>query len=505
MPFNKIFRTMILIAFCGYLFSSCITIDKSVGSDYVPESQLLKVKTAKFRVPVELKMLDSLQGSSDNYSTVGAFNTSKFGVANFATAGNICPNTSKWDVGEDPKVISTSITFTLAAANATLSTSTINTPSSYYNPYYSYYSSYYSYYYPTYSTTNETTSSITRTSIIFDPSQEGITQNFHIYRLKKALDSTQSYTTSITEADYIPVELNTSPATYFGGDSVSVYLSNEFGQELLSSSQTERDSLQLFAKTYGGLYITCDAPVNLDAGRLNLFDMGGISINVKYNFKPTWGENLERKDTTASFAFGYGGCLNTSSYGSKYLETTEQLEKLPIEGAAGINPYVNIASLKDTLDKWAADNNIDPSKVIISKATLIFPFEFPDNLEMIEYKYPSYLFPAYRTAASDTTDTQYYFPYADYNLSGSTMGAMNRSLGQYNCEVSSTMQKIMNMDKEELGDKYNFWLYPLMYETDEYYGTTYYYIDNYSYFMGEINGPKAERYPMLEIVYAVMD
>ena len=63
----------------------------------------------------------------------------------------------------------------------------------------------------------------------------------------------------------------------------------------------------------------------------------------------------------------------------------------------------------------------------------------------------------------------------------------------------------MNMQKSELGTKYDFWLYPLMYETDETYGTTYYYIDNYSYFMGEINGPKAERYPELKIVYAVME
>ena len=41
-------------------------------------------------------------------------------------------------------------------------------------------------------------------------------------------------------------------------------------------------------------------------------------------------------------------------------------------------------SLKDTLDKWASDNGIDPAKVLISKATMVFPFEFPDNLEMME-------------------------------------------------------------------------------------------------------------------------
>ncbi len=497
-----------MMAVIGPLFFSCISVDKSVGSEYVPESQLLKVKIAKFRVPVELRMADSIQGSSTTYATVGAFNTEKFGVAKFGTAGNVCPNSTSWDTGKDAKIISTSMTMTLAEANASFSSSSGSSsymPSSYYNPYYSYYYSYYSYYYPTFSTTNETTSSITRTSIILEPSQEGITQNFHVYRLKEPLDSTMEYTNSLTERDFIQTDLCKSAAVYFGGDSISFYLSNEYGQELLSSTQEERDSLELFTKNHGGLYITCDSPAGINTGRLNLFSLGGITVNVKYNFQPTWGENLERKDTTATFAFGYGGCLNTSNMGSQNLATAQQLEKLPVEGNAGINPYVNMRSLKDSIDIWAAKNNIDPSKILISKATIVFPFEFPTDLEMVEYRYPSYLFPAQRKSASDATSSLYYYPYEDYNLSGSTMGAMNRSLNQYSCEVSSTMQKVINMKKEELGSKYDFWLYPLMYETDEYYGNTYYYIDNYSYFMGEINGPKAERYPELEIIYAVMD
>ncbi|MBR5857154.1 MAG: hypothetical protein IKY70_07760, partial [Bacteroidales bacterium] len=437
MQFKNILKTLILMAAMGHLLFSCITVDKSVGSDYVPESQLLKVKIARFRIPVELKTLDSLQGSSMNYATVGAFNTSEFGIAKFGTAGNVCPNSTSWDTGKDAKIISTYITMTLATPNASLNSSNASTNSSYYNPYsyyydpYSYgygygygydyygYGGYYGYgsYYPSYSTSSEMVSSIARTSIIMDPSQNGITQNFHVYRLKEAIDSTQLYTNSLTEENYIPVELNTSAATYFGGDSISFYISNEYGEELLKATEEEKDSLKLFVEGHGGLYITCDSPMNIDAGRLNLFSLGGITVNIKYNFQPTWDEGLERKDTTASFAFGYGGCLNTSSYSSKHLETTQQLEKLPIEGVAGINPYVNMNSLKDTLDKWAADNGIDPSKILISKATMIFPFEFPDNLEMLEYRYPTYLFPAYRAASADTTVTgKYYYPYNDYNL-----------------------------------------------------------------------------------------
>ena len=42
-------------------------------------------------------------------------------------------------------------------------------------------------------------------------------------------------------------------------------------------------------------------------------------------------------------------------------------------------------------------------------------------------------------------------------------------------------------------------------ESDSYYGTTYYYTNNYSYFKAILNGPKAERYPELRLVYAVLE
>ena len=185
--------------------------------------------------------------------------------------------------------------------------------------------------------------------------------------------------------------------------------------------------MDLFVENFGGLFIACDAPTTPDGGRLNLFSQGGITINIKCNFQPTWDENLERKDTTITMAFAYGYCLNISSYGSHSLQTNEPLERLPIEGAGGIAPYLDMQSFKDSLDTWAAKEGYDPSKIVIARATAVLPYEFPSDINLLEYRYPSSLFPAHRDFKDDTTLVKYYYPIDDYDLVGSSLGAINRS------------------------------------------------------------------------------
>lgn len=467
MQFKDTLRTLIFSATACLLTFSCITVDKSLGSQYIPDDHELKVYTASFRLPVELKMMDSLQGISTSFTTIGAFQSNEFGVSKFASATNICPTSTTLDLGKDPVIISTYLSMSLATVTST--------------------------------------STLAATSIIMDPSQEGITQNFNIYRLKKKIDTTTLYINSITEEDYDHTPLNISAATYFGGDSLKVYLNNALGTELLTATPEELDSLDLFMDKFKGLYITCDTPAaGLNGGRLNIFSRSASYLYLRYNFQPTWEEGLERKDTLIALAFGQGYCLNTSTYGSSHLETTEPLDVLPVEGAGGINPYVNIQSLKDTIDNWIAKKGYDPTKVLVAKASIILPFEMPENIDLIPYRYPTYLFPTHRTQVNDATAAKYYYLFDDYGSTSNPLGAMNRSLFNYTCDLSTTIQQIINKEKSELDDTYNFWIYPLMSETDANYGTTTYLIDNNSYFMGKINGPKADRYPELKIVYAVM-
>ena len=469
MQFKDTLRAITLTAFSCLLVFSCITVDKTIGSDYIPENQKMEIKSASIKLPVTVKMTDSLQGITSTYSTIGAFRTKEFGEVKFGVAGNISPTSTTLDLGEDPVIKSTYLC--LLKAEVTVG------------------------------------ASLTRSSMILDPSQEGITQNINVYRLKRLIDSTTLYTCSITEEDYDPIRLNASASTYYGGDTIKVFLDNKLGTEILNATTDELDSLDLFAKNHYGLYVTCDAPAgNQEGGRMNLFNTSISYLYLKYNFQPTWDKTIGRKDTTIGISFGYGYALNTTQQSSENLETKDELEYLPIEGMAGVVPYVDVKDLKKKLNEWAAAENIDPAKIIVSKATLIFPFELPQNLDEITYKYPAYLFPTNKKNVNDTTNVKYYYPLEDYNSTDNPLGVINRSLFHYSCDVSSTIQKIINKKEEELDITYNFWMYPLMSETDRYYGNTYYNVNNYSYFNAKINGPAhPDRQPELQIIYAVME
>lgn len=468
MQFKDTLRSLILTACSCLLVFSCITVDKTIGSDYTPDDHKLKMESVTLPLPVTVKQLDSMQGITSKYFTVGSIRTNEFGTARFGTAGNIAPISTTLDLGEDPKIISVYVQLMLAAAGDN--------------------------------------GSFNRTSIILDPSQQGITQNINVYRLKRTIDSTTLYVNSLKESDYSPSVLNTNGGTYFGGDTLKVYLDNSLGAEILTASEAELDSLDLFAEKFPGLYITCDDPAgNAEGGRLNLFDATASFLYLKYNFQPTYDKSLPRKDTTIALSFGYGYGLNTSHYDSANKQTDELLEKIPVEAMGGIAPYVDYKALKSLISGWAAENNYDESKILIAKASVEFPFELPENLDLVPYQYPTYLFPTNREFLNDTTDIKYYYLIDDYNSTDNPLGMMNRSLMHYSCDISSFIQKVTNKKLEELDNSYSFWMYPLMSETDSYYGSTSYYINNYSYFKAILNGPKAERHPELKLVYAVME
>lgn len=450
---HTLLNLALLLATASMVFS-CITVDKSLGEQYIPKDHEVYVKSAVFKLPVTTRMVDSLQGISGDYAAVGAIRTKEFGLATFATCANICPATSL-NFGKDPVI--KSIYFTAAIGNASVT----------------------------------------------EENQQSIPQDFFVYRLNKRLDSTTLYCNSITLKDCQPSPLNLSSATFFGKDSVKIYLNNAYGTELLSATQEELDSTDLFINRFKGIYITCNTPEGgLIGGRVNDFSYSSAALILKYNFQPTWADGLERKDTTVYLNFGDGYCLNTSKYDSEHLVSNEPQETLPIEGVAGVKPYIDGKALKSMLDAWAAENKYNPKNIIVAKAIFSFPFEIPADLDMSNY--PSYLFPTYRNTKQDDTLKQYYYPVLDVNSSGNSLGVLNRSLSEYSGSFSSTIQKMINTEASKLGPKYNLWMAPIYSMEDPYYGTISYVLDTYSYSVGNINGPKAARYPTLTLVYSVI-
>lgn len=468
MQIKRAFKVSFLLLAILVAATGCITVDKSVGDKYIPEEHYLKVALDTFMLPLGTKATDSIQTISSAYMTVGAIRTKEFGLTRFGTAGNLCPLSTAYDFGEAPELKSIYMVVPLAKTSSN--------------------------------------STMTRTTVYMDQSQAKITQNINVYRLNKYVDSTMLFNNSLKEGDYSPVPINTNAIVYTGGDSLRIYLNKSLGEELLTATKEELKDFGKFTKRFGGLYITADAPLGEETGgRMSMFSRTATILYMKINFKPTWDKELERKDTLLTFSFGNGYCLNTVSSSSAPALDPRQLTQIPVEGSAGINPYIDAQELKSILDNWMREKGLDGSKVVVSKATMQFPFEIPSDIEELEYNYPPYLFPVRRKYINDTSSTKYYFPFDDNGSKGNPIGIMNRSLKSYICDMTSTVQDFFSKEAPEIGSDYNIWLYPIVQETDPLYGSVSISTDQISYFNGRVNGQAAGRAPFLTVLYTVLN
>ncbi len=456
MQFKATFQKLILLLFFTSIVASCITVDKSVGDNYVPEDQLFDVKFADIELPISVNSMDSLQAFSTTYMTVGAMRTEEFGLYEVGSMANLAPlsyDTTAIRFGDDPQIKR----IYLAAPISALST--------------------------------------------FVDGQEAIPQDIYVYRTKKAIDSTLVYSSSFTQ-DFIEEEpLNATASTFFGIDTIKVYLNNEYGAELLSATDEELDSLDLFTQRFKGIYIKSSTP-ELVGGRINLASYASAYVHIDYSFQPDEA-GAERKDTTISLHFGDYYCVNTSSYSTKDLETTVNSETLPVEGAAGVKPFISAKLLKSAIDNWALENNIsDTDKIGIISATYHLPFDIPEDFNMETY--PQYLFPTERIY-SDTTGYRYYSLIVDQYSSGNNLGLQNRSLSEYYGDFSSYIQNLIIKDTETVSMEDDIWFVNLVASYDSYTGSTTTYLDTENYYMGKINGTAAEKKPYMRIIYTVID
>lgn len=451
------FRHTIVLALAAmFMAVSCITVDKSIGQGLIPEDQDIPVFTAELDLPVELKSAQPLQGLSASESAFGAIRTPENGLVQFATVADFRPNFSGWNFGKDAVV--KEVYF------------------------------------------------LANISQIFVPEndQAGIPQIVTLHRTYRNIDSTTVFNNAFTEADYDPEPVNMSETVYFGGDSLKVILKNSFAEEILTATQQERDTLDLFLKRFKGLLIKTSVPEEgVYGGRENIINFGSGTIYISVNFQPTWAEGLVRKDTLFALTYGNQKCLNLSIYESGEMQTKDPGAVMEFEGAAGNKPYISKTALKGVIDEWLKAEGLEDKNLIIAKGSLVFPFEIPENLDMT--KYPPTLYPCNREFDT-TSNANVFYPALDVNVSGYSVGNMNRSLKEYRMDIPSIIQDFVSKDLSQLDDlTHNLWIMPITSSTDSYYGTVSYNIDLFTYYLGKLNGPAAGRSPKLQIVYSVLE
>ncbi len=489
-----------------FVFPSCIATNYTLGDALVPTSNNLYVETASIDLKIGMKSSADIQSSSYFY-VVGSVASEQFGLTTVDLAATVTPSDTGIKFGTDPRLVDAYIFLELDDTDT------------------------------------------------FTPGQENITQNLYVYPMARAMDSTMVTCSSVSDKDYIHEPIGKALLT--SRDTVIVPLDMDWARKLMSSTKAELDSMPLFIKNHYGVYLTTDTPIEgTIGGRLNNFVTANVILKVNSVNK----QNL-RRDTTITFNIGsiYNGVsTQVFKHSSKALEIgpDNNAEVLYYEGLAGIKPFIDAEVLRNSIEDWADENDIDMDKIIITRATFELPFEFPDDYRTVDNYYPQGLYPAVYSA--DSTDD-----IKRYTLLGSiyddtyNKGDINRSLLCYRPDVTYYIHSIIT--KDEIIEEDNIWLiapfeyvekssssmsdsyynpymYNSYYNPYSYYGgygyygynsynnyynnmyyyqslynmanttsTTYYYVDYMNYAIGQINGNGAKRHPKLNLTYVVLD
>ncbi|MCK9304194.1 MAG: DUF4270 family protein [Bacteroidales bacterium] len=433
------------------MISSCIDVDKSLGSDVVPGDFNLKVENMTIQVPVQMKMADSLQTIFPDYLIVGAYKDQELGTVTSDALFHFAPTIIKNDYGDNPAPISFKLYITVSQ------------------------------------------------KLVLDASEESIPQNIYLYKLKKGVDSTTVYSNSLSVNDIESTPINLGTATYYGADTLNMNLSLDFAQEILSSTQQERDSTKLFAQRFKGFVITTEPlPGSLSGGRFNIIDPSKVYLELKYRHVEV--DSLIDKDSLLYFYVPSDiPYMNRYSHSSSGLESATPQGKIMLEGLAGIKPYIDFEEVRRDMTLWAEDKGISPDRIVVAKAELRLPYEFPEEYTLMG-QYPTQLFLSTRNNNSLFNNQPFYQPVSDINIL--TTGTNNRSKQYYSLNISSYIQKILTGKKT--GKELKTWITPITQLSNSYTGEVSYLVDNVVYFKAKLNGNNDQRKPHLVMTYSVL-
>lgn len=451
MIIKNTFRSIAVLSLTTLLLISCIETDKTTGSSLIPGDHILKVNTVAFDLPVQMKLSDSLQTVYSGALVIGAYKDSDFGTMQASAAFQFRPATLKQDFGESPVAKSLKMFVNIEGKT------------------------------------------------YFNEEDRFIPQNFNVYKLIKDLDSTVFYNNSITESYYSPTPINTSGNVFFGGDTLVMDISLNYANELLMASKEERDSLDMFKKKFKGLYMTVSAkPGSLEGGRINYTAPSNIYFLMTYRHIDSK-KNIDKDSLIAYYVTDDGMHINRFQHSSKHLENKNPQDKIFIEGFAGIKPFIDFNEVKSNISKWAKQSNIDLNKLIIAKAEVRLPFEYPQDYIKLNY-YPSQVFFCTR---KDSTGSKaiLYDPLDDISYYTSN-GSINRSLKYYSLDISFYLQKVLQ--GKYSGSFLQAYIAPIFESSDYYTGATSYYIQTTLYSKAILNGNGAVNHPRLVLTYSLM-
>ena len=442
----RVLRRISLPLCLSLLLSSCITIDNSMGQDFIPDDQILSIESATFPLPIYTKSSDSLFTAptlgTAGYFLFGSCYDPIFGATHAGAVMQFYPSLSNKEYGEQPEAISLKMTI------------------------------------------------ISGGSTVLDPSQTKIPQNIYVHRVLNKISAKHAYNNALQPEDWDPIPLSQDGQVYFGSDTLVVDLSLDFARELLSVDKEIRETDSAFVQAFKGLYLrTQDAEEIPNSGRLN-----GASFN---NFWMTLTYRTKDAETDSVVVYVTQSLNNYNAIThAKTLDDAQAAPKIYFQGLAGAKPYIDFLALKENINSWAQAQNIDPKRILVSQAEIVLPYSPQLSSDELAYS-PSFIFPCTREGADTTLR---YYPIIDV-ATEYRGGVINRSQYHYSFIVTRYLQHLLKEDTFTLSP--NVWMMGVTIAQDDY-GSLSYHIDNMNYPRLIFEGTASNSPPILKLTYAVL-
>ena len=415
---------------------SCVEVNYKIGGNMIPITQMYDVYVSEAPIPeVYTRMADSLSGYSSTRVTIGAVRDAEYGLTTRSCALTLVPMfLDSLDMGKNP---------VFKKMHMSIAKDTCSIP---------------------------------------DPSQEVVFQNVNVYELARPIDAAKDFDCNST-IPHLDKRITKGTPVYNGQDSLSFNFTKEFGEKFLALTNDDVQDIDDYFKKIPGIYIDVDPPAS-EGGRINLFDLQMeydsdyyyLEGNFAYlNFESEY--DGERKDTTMFFFLGayefddLDSLLTSASTFPQYClnytghETREMAGKaegeIKIEGGGGLKPYIKAQTLRDLAIEMISAAGGDPSTAVINKASIVLPFEFPDDYKDMDRFWPDRLSPTCRIL---TDTTAVFSSLSDSSSDYENQGDVNRSLCEYAPDISYHLQQLIRIDPSDTENKQSQYFNEGMYD-----------------------------------------
>jgi len=394
-----------------------------MGRNFIPHDQEYDIRTFEFDLEdVTLKIADSLSGYSNRYLTFGSIIDEEGRLSTRSGSITLVPLYDTLDYGTNPEFDRFYLTIPLDTISAA------------------------------------------------EPSQANIIQNVNVYELSERIKH--------SDGNIIPKHYNKKVTrgvpVFSGGDSLTFDFSDEFAAKYMNIKQEDLKDIKTYLDKYPGILFQTDNPLG-QGGRFNIFHLQ-LNVNGQtYGLTGSYANltfsseyNGVRKDTNFIFYFGPDkiydadslltngtiGDLPQYAFNATTQEGSREVgDKIYIEGGGSAKPVISAAEIKKKLIEEVRQYG-DYSKAFIHKASIILPFEFPEDYTKMDF-YPEILNPTCRIDRDTVVN------FASLTNSASVtenMGYVDRSHFWYSPDISYHVQEVLRTADTVKLSNYDIWL-----------------------------------------------